>query len=193
MFTGIIRKTAHVEKIEKNSGGISVEIVNPKLRTKVGDSISVNGVCSTTVKTGGVLKFQYMPETVVRSTVGFLEKGDLVNLEESLRASDRLGGHIVLGHVDTVGMVKNVKGEGGSRVLTIHPRGSQKFMSFIAAKGSVALDGVSLTVVSVGRSGFTVKLIPYTLKNTNLGEKTVGSFVNVEFDILAKYLKRICR
>jgi riboflavin synthase len=193
MFTGIIKKTAKVKSRPDAASG-RLEIFNPNLKgVKAGDSIAVNGICSTVVNVGRSLCFQYMPETIARSTAGFFKEGEKVNLEESLRVSDKLDGHIVMGHVDTVGAIVDIKLEGNSKVLTISPREPKKFMKLIAEKGSVALDGVSLTVVSVGKSNFTVKLIPYTLENTVFKEKLPGSLVNIEFDILAKYISRLCK
>ncbi|MDO8483173.1 MAG: riboflavin synthase [bacterium] len=193
MFTGIIRKTARVTRAEGDSAGMTLSISNPKLSVRKGDSIAMNGVCSTVVETGAVLGFQYMPETLARSAIGELRVGEIVNLEESLRASDRLDGHVVLGHVDTVGKVSAIKVEGNSKVFSIKPREPKKFMKFIADKGSVSLDGVSLTVTKVRPLYFEVKLIPYTLENTGFGGKKVGSLINIEFDILAKYLERLCK
>ena len=189
MFTGIIRKTTKVKEPTNQSG--MFEIVNPKLRTRVGDSIAVNGVCSTVIKGGKTLVFQYMPETLARTAIGEIKMGDTVNLEESLRASDRLDGHIVLGHVDTVGKIISVKPEGNSKIFTVEPREPKKFIKFVAEKGSIALDGVSLTVVDVSKKKFTIKLVPYTLEHTSFVEKRVGSVINIEFDILAKYLDRL--
>lgn len=191
MFTGIVKKTASVKKTERNSAGFTLSVFNPKLSVKKGNSVAINGVCSTVVKAGTTLVFQYMPETLARSTIGELKAGEIVNLEESLRARDKLDGHIVLGHVDTVGKIVSIKSEGNSKILTIKPREPKRFMKFIAEKGSVALDGVSLTVTKVKLLGFEVKLIPYTLKHTAFGEKGLGSKVNIEFDILAKYIDRL--
>lgn len=189
MFTGIIRQTGKVKNPTDKSG--LFEIVNPGLKVKIGDSIAVNGVCSTVVKTGKTFVFQYMPETLARTTIGEIKAGEKVNLEQSLRVSDRLDGHIVLGHVDTVGKLAAIKVEGNSKIFTVEPREPKKFMKFVAEKGSVALDGVSLTATKVKPLGFEVKVIPYTLKYTAFGEKKIGSVINIEFDILAKYLERL--
>ncbi|MSU55652.1 MAG: riboflavin synthase [Candidatus Taylorbacteria bacterium] len=191
MFTGIIRKTTKVNSpVAQGATGL-FEVINPKLRVKSGDSVTVNGVCSTIVKGGKTLLFQYMPETLERTTICNIKLGEMVNLEESLRLSDRLDGHIVLGHVDTVGEIVEIKAEGNSKIFEIEPREPKRFMKFIAEKGSITLDGVSLTVVNFGAKYFTVKLIPYTLEHTAFGEKSVGGKVNIEFDILAKYLERL--
>ena len=192
MFTGIIRHTAKVKSFTPTTVGAELELFNPKLRTKAADSIAINGVCSTVVKGGRTLMFQYMPETLARTTIGGLKVGQTVNLEESLRVSDRLDGHIVLGHVDTVGKIISITAEGNSKIFTIKPRES-KFMKFLAEKGSATLDGVSLTVTKVRPLYFSVKLIPYTFQNTAFGGKKVGSLINIEFDILAKYLEKLCK
>lgn len=194
MFTGIVRKTAEVKSFAPSAAadGARLEVFNPGFRAAVGDSVAVNGVCSTVVKTGAVLGFQYMPETLARSAIGKLEAGETVNLEECLRVSDRLDGHIVLGHVDTVGKISVIKNESHSKVLTIEPREPKRFMKFIVEKGSIAVDGVSLTIISVSAKNFVVKLIPYTLAHTTLGEKRLHSAINLEFDILAKYLEKLC-
>lgn len=192
MFTGIIRKIARVKSRPNVTFG-RLEVANPKLSARVGDSIAVNGVCSTVVKAGRTLSFEYMPETLARSAIGKLTAGETVNLEVSLRATDRLDGHIVLGHVDTVGKIAAIHAEGNSKVLTIEPRGPKKFMKFVAEKGSVALDGVSLTVAAVGAKYFKVKLVPYTLTRTAFKSKKIGNLINIEFDILAKYLERLCK
>jgi len=160
---------------------------------KSGDSICMDGVCSTVAGAGKTVKFQYMPETLSRSNLGALSSGDSVNLEASLRASDRLDGHIVLGHIDTVGKIISIENEGNSKVLTIAVLEPARFMKFVAEKGSVAVDGVSLTVVDVKAKTFTVKLVPYTSDNTGFKNKKVGDAVNLEFDILAKYLEKLCK
>lgn len=159
-------------------------------RIRTGDSIAVNGVCST-VKglTNSTLRFEYMPETLARSTLLGLNKGDKVNMEQSLRLSERLDGHIVQGHVDTVGVIRKLTQEGNSVIFTIEI--PQSFRCYVAVKGSVTIDGVSLTVADVSKKYFTVKIIPYTLTHTNLQSKKMGSEVNVEVDVVAKYVERL--
>ncbi len=191
MFTGIIKKTAQVKKSESTALGATLLVANPGLRAKLGDSITVNGVCSTVATISKGLGFQYMPETLSRSTVGNLKVGDVVNLEQSLKAADRLDGHIVMGHVDTVGQVSAIVDEGNSKVFTIKPREPEQFMKFLAEKGSVSVDGVSLTIASVSKNSFVVKLVPYTWEHTAFQYKKIGSQVNLEFDILAKYIERL--
>jgi len=156
-------------------------------KIKIGDSISINGVCSTAraVK-NGKFEVEYMPETLDKTTAGAFEKDIIVNLEKSLKMSDLLDGHIVQGHVDCVGEVIGRKKVGESEILRI--RVPQKTMKFIAPKGSVAVDGVSLTVVDMGKDWFSVSLVSYTIKNTNLKFLKAGDRVNVETDVLAKYV-----
>lgn len=193
MFTGIIQKTSWVTKRKKIPGGLVLSVAKPKTwKVKVGDSVTVNGVCSTVKAYGSDMVFEYMPESLRKTSVGGLVMGDVVNLEQSMRASDRLDGHIVQGHVDTVGIVKNIITRGNSRVVTILlPQATAGQRRLLAPKGSVAVEGVSLTIVDVLPKGFTVHLIPYTWEHTNWSVKTSGAAVNVEFDALAKYVARL--
>lgn len=200
MFTGIVRKVSKIEKVSKKEESFFVSIRKPKgWKIKRGESISVNGICLT-VRSASEASFEveYMPETIRKTTVGNFRKGTLVNLEKSLKIGDSLDGHIVQGHVDTVGEIREIKKVGKSKVMKITV--PKKFMKFIAEKGSIAIDGVSLTVVNIGKNrtapyrhgvGFTVSLVSYTLENTNLGKSRRGDKVNVEVDILAKYIHRV--
>ena len=204
MFTGIISKTSKVIKIKPNKSGLFLQVLNNFGKVKLGESINVNGVCSTVKKlapsksgVGRNISFEYMPETLKLSTLGLLKKGDIVNIERSMRLGDRLNGHILLGHIDEKGEILNIEKEGNSRVFNIKvpdlpsrkasARHSKKFMKFLVYKGSVAVEGISLTIAKVLRNFFVVKIIPYTLEHTNLKYKKKGDFVNLEFDILAKY------
>jgi len=189
MFTGIISKTSKVKKIKPTNKGLSLEILNSLQKTKSGESINVNGVCSTIKKIGKSIFFEYMPETLKLSNLGLLKKGDTVNTEQSMRLNDRLDGHIVLGHIDENGKIMHIKKEGNSQVFEIKVP-SKKFIKFLVYKGSVAVEGISLTVATVLKNSFIVKIIPYTLKHTNLKFKKVGDLVNLEFDILAKYANK---
>ncbi len=193
MFTGIIKTTGKVENFKAGALGARLEIAKKTLKAETGDSISVNGVCSTVAFSGKNLKFDYMPETLARSTLGGLKAGDMLNLEPSLGVSGKFHGHIVMGHVDTVGAISKITAEGNSKVFEIAVREPKRFMKLVAEKGSVAVDGVSLTVVSVSAKNFSVKLIPYTLANTIFASKKIGGAVNLEFDILAKYLEKLCK
>ncbi|OGI59485.1 riboflavin synthase subunit alpha [Candidatus Nomurabacteria bacterium RIFCSPHIGHO2_02_FULL_37_45] len=186
MFTGIISKTAKVKNVKHASGGLSLEISNSLKKIKIGESISVNGVCSTVKKIGKNVIFEYMPETLRLSNLDSLQKDDTVNIEQSLKFGDNLDGHIMLGHVDGAGKIVSIKKEGNSSVFEIEIP-AQNFRKYLAYKGSVAVEGISLTVAKVLKNSFIVKIIPHTLRNTNLKYKKKGDIVNLEFDILAKY------
>ncbi len=188
MFTGIIKKVSQVEKISSQKGSLFVEVKKPiSWKIKLGESISINGVCST-VRTVTAKNFEveYMPETIAKTTVGDFKKGTPLNLEKSLKMNDLLDGHMVQGHIDTRGKVLGVKKVAESRVVKV--RVPKKFMKFIAPKGSVSIDGTSLTVVDTGADWFSVSLVSYTLENTNMGTYKVGDDVNIETDVLAKYI-----
>lgn len=186
MFTGIIRATSKILKIDLSKNGLQLEIVSPKgWKVKEGESISINGICSTVVRAAKSLTFQYMPETLAKTNAITFKVGDLVNLETSLKVSDTLDGHIVMGHIDSKAKIKSISHEGNSQIFKIQLPEPTKLL---APKGSVTIDGISLTTVEVNKNFFTVHVIPYTLTNTNLGQKKVDDTVNIEFDILAKYI-----
>lgn len=193
MFTGIIQKFSTVEKVADKNGSLFVVIKKPKgWKVWLGQSIAINGVCSTVKKiTASSFEVEYMPETIAKTTVGNYKAGSVVNLETSLKLSDLLDGHLVQGHVDTVGKIIEIKPVKQSVVLKI--KTPAKYMKYIADKGSVALDGISLTVVATGRDWFSVSLVSFTLQNTNLGQVKVGETVNIETDVLAKYLEKLNR
>ena len=164
-----------------------VEAAQVSQDIKVGDSVSVSGVCLTVVEASpSMLTFDVVRETVERSALGRLKPGDTVNIERALRAGDRLGGHMVLGHADGVGVVKEIRRAAGETIFRFEA--PPEIMQFIVEKGSIAVDGISLTVADLGPSWFTVALIPHTLANTTLGEAAVGSVVNLETDIIGKYV-----
>jgi riboflavin synthase len=191
VFTGLIGDLGSVTALEQNGEG-AVLRVRSRLAAELseGDSIAVNGVCLTATEVGdGGFAAEAMIETLERSSLGALRAGAPVNLELALRAGDRLGGHVVQGHVDGTGTVSAIRGEGFSRVLEIEPE--QRLERYLVEKGSVALDGVSLTVSGLGEHSFTVSLIPETLERTNLGKIRQGSLVNIEVDILAKHVERL--
>jgi riboflavin synthase len=191
MFTGIIEKTSKVASLARRSGGLIVGINTPAgFALKKGDSININGVCSTVTSLGKITEFFYMPETLSKTYFANLKVGQTVNMERSLKVSARLDGHIVLGHVDTVGKVKSIKPAGGSKILEVS---LTKSTPLLAPKGSVSLEGISLTTVNVSKKSFTAHVIPYTLQHTNLGAKKPGDPVNVEFDVLAKYINQIVK
>jgi riboflavin synthase len=191
MFTGLIADLGSVTALERNGDGATLEIRSALAGALAeGDSIAVNGVCLTaTALADGSFRAQAMRETLERSSLGGLQVGAPVNLELPLRAEDRLGGHVVQGHVDGTGTVRSVREEGFARVLEIDTE--PRLARYLVEKGSVAVDGVSLTVSALREQGFAVSLIPETLQRTNLGAIGEGSLVNIEVDILAKHVERL--
>lgn len=187
MFTGLVADTGTVRAAEGSSLEVETTLAD---QLNAGDSVAVNGVCLTAVEAGvAAFRADVMEETLRRSALGALERGDRVNLELPLRASDRLGGHIVQGHVDGVGSVEDVRDEEVARVVRI--AAAPEVLRYLVEKGSVAVDGVSLTVVGVDGEAFEVSLIPETLERTTLGGAAPGVAVNLEVDVLAKYVERL--
>ncbi len=187
MFTGIIRAVAGIKKAERKGGSLLLVITTPKgWRLKPGESVSTDGACLTIAKVGrGFYECSLMPETLSKTTFGIVTP-QRVNLETSLKLGGTIDGHLVTGHVDAVGKIMDVVLKDESRILEIQfPR---EFRHLVAAKGSITVDGISLTVVEVARGTFTVSLVEYTLSHTTLGDKQAGDLVNLEFDILAKYV-----
>src|SRR4051794_11809780 len=191
MFTGLVAGTGTVQSAAPDDQGVRLE-VHTELGAELaeGDSVAVNGVCltATQVRPDG-FRADVMAQTLRVSSLGPLGDGDVVNLELPLRAGDRLGGHIVQGHVDGTGTVAAVADEGMSRLITIDAR--PDVLRYVVEKGSIAVDGVSLTVASVDEEGFTVSLIPETLERTTLGSAAPGCVVNLEVDVLAKYVEKL--
>ena len=188
MFTGIVEEVGVVATISENAMTVRASKVTEDL--KLGDRIAVNGACLTAVNfSGDEFSVDLSPETMRRTALGDLSQGSLVNLERALLVSDRMGGHIVQGHVDGTGRVMSTKPEGDSVVFRI--RVPKRLNRYIVEKGFVAVDGISLTVVKRGASSFTVAVIPYTSNNTNLAALSVGDRVNLEADILAKYVESL--
>ncbi len=189
MFTGIIEELGEVVALEPH-GDSAVLAVRASAVAPHGASVAVNGVCLTVVGTpGGELHFDVMAETLKRSVVGALRAGERVNLERAVRADGRLDGHIVQGHVDGTGVVvSRTPGDGWDAVRFGMP---PELSRYVAEKGSIAVDGVSLTVMAVGDDWFEVGLIPETLRATTLGAKQPGDPVNLEVDVLAKYVARL--
>ena len=188
MFTGIVEEVGVVASISENAMTVRASKVTEDL--KLGDSIAVNGACLTAVNfTAGEFSVDLSPETMRRTSLGELSEGRPVNLERALLASDRMGGHIVQGHVDGTGRVMSIKPEGDSNIFRI--RVPKRLIRYIVEKGFVAVDGISLTVVKRGASSFTLAVIPYTSINTNLAAVSVGDRVNLEADILAKYIESL--
>jgi riboflavin synthase len=185
LFTGLI---AHSGRIERGGSRLAVE-TSLAGELGEGDSIAVNGVCLTAVAVDGQrFEADVMEETLARTTLGALDPGSQVNLELPLRVGDRLDGHFVQGHVDGTGSVASIEQREHSRVLRI--AASPEILRYVVEKGSIAVDGVSLTVVDADSAGFSVSLIPETLERTTLGAVTEGDPVNLEVDMLAKYAVR---
>jgi riboflavin synthase len=193
MFTGLIAEVGSVTALHRNGAGATLEIRTGLAKElREGDSIAVNGVCLTATDINDLgFGAQAMTETLERSSLGGLLTGARVNLELPLRAGERLGGHIVQGHVDGTGTVSAIREEGFARVLEI--RADPRLERYLVEKGSVALDGVSLTVSALLEHGFAVALIPETLRRTNLGAIGEGAVLNIEVDILAKQVERLIR
>ena len=191
MFTGLVAGMGSVQALRRDDDGVRLQ-VRTELAAELapGDSIAVNGVCLTAVEVdGGAFSADVMAETLRRSSLRPLAEGDHVNLELPLRAGDRLGGHMVQGHVDATGSVESVNDDGFARVVRISaPPG---VLRYVVEKGSIAVDGVSLTVSAVDDGGFEVSLIPETLERTTLGSAAPGRVVNVEVDVLAKYVEKL--
>ena len=185
MFTGLVQALGTVA-----AAGNGRMVVETPLELAPGDSVAVNGVCLTATKVlDGRFEADVMEETLRRSSLGTLEPGGQVNLELPLRASDRLGGHFVQGHVDGVGTVSEVSEEGVARRMTIEAE--PELLRYVVEKGSITVDGVSLTVAALDGDGFAVALIPETLERTTLGRFWPGDKVNLEVDVLAKYVERL--
>jgi len=189
VFTGLVADLGTVTAVDASHDGVRLA-VDTSLELSEGDSVSVNGVCLTATRVGdGGFRADVMNETLRRSSLAQLETGSRVNLELPLRAADRLGGHFVQGHVDGVGGVWDVREEGFSRVVTIGV--PAELMRYVVEKGSIAVDGVSLTISALGDDWLQVSLIPETLERTILGEANTGQAVNLEVDVLAKYVERL--
>ncbi|MCM8778257.1 MAG: riboflavin synthase [Candidatus Omnitrophica bacterium] len=191
MFTGIIEELGYVDKISREGGSLRLEIKAEKITSelKIGESVSVNGVCLTIV---GIKKdnliFDCMEETIKCTNLGLLRLREKVNLEKALRPNSLLSGHIVLGHVDGMGKISKKIKKATAVVLSVEA--NKEILDYLVPKGSIALDGVSLTLGEIGRNYFSVNLIPHTLKTTTLGFKDVNDYLNIEIDILAKYMRK---
>ncbi|HEY3226640.1 MAG TPA: riboflavin synthase [Planctomycetota bacterium] len=186
MFTGIVERSGRVKSVRRTRSGARIAIESP-FGVPVGASVAVNGVCLTSLEPKGLV-FDMVPETLSRTTLGRLRAGARVNLERALAAGARLDGHVVQGHVDGTGVVESLTRRGGAVTLTV--KVSPALADQIVPKGSIAVDGVSLTVVDAGQGRFSVALIPATLARTTLGRLRKGDRVNIETDVLAKYARR---
>ena len=192
MFTGLIREVGRVAAVDGGDAGVRLEIEAPltSVGAALGDSVAINGVCLTVVAVDGSrLAFDAVPETLSRSSLGRLAGGSPVNLEPALRAGDALGGHYVQGHVDGVGAVRTVEPEGDGRRIWFDAPAD--LLRYVVEKGSIAIEGTSLTIAALDDSGFAVALIPHTLEATTFGSLEPGDPVNLEVDVLAKYVERL--
>ena len=188
MFTGIVEEVGAITQISER--GMSVMSSKVMYDLKLGDSVSINGACLTVVsQTATEFSVDLSPETMRRTALRHLSAGSRVNLERALKVNDRLGGHIVQGHVDGTGLVTSTRVDGDSTIFRI--RAPKKLMPYVVEKGFIAVDGISLTVVQRGTSSFTLAVIPFTLRNTNLELLSAGDRVNLEVDILAKYVENL--
>ena len=188
MFTGIVEETGSVDRLDPRRLTVGAEKVLEDV--KLGDSISINGTCLTVVDLGSnSFSVDLSPETLRRTSLGNLETGGSVNLERALAAGDRMGGHIVQGHVDGTGRITSIRPE--EDCVNLRVRAPKRLMPYIVEKGFIAVDGISLTVVKKGASSFSLSVIPYTLQYTNLRVKAVGDRVNLEADIVAKYVESL--
>ncbi|MCW2997531.1 MAG: riboflavin synthase [Solirubrobacterales bacterium] len=196
MFTGLVEDLGRVDAVDSTDGGVRLTVSTPLTRQLGhGDSIAVNGVCLTAVVLADDATHftaDVMHETLRRSSLGAVEAGRTVNLELAMRADARLGGHIVQGHVDGLGAIRGISEDGFARIVTVAvPGGPQGLLRYVVEKGSIAIDGISLTVARVDEESFDVSLIPETLERTTLGQAAPGTPVNLEVDIMAKYAEKM--
>ena len=192
MFTGIVEEIGKVQKVQGGAKGRRLEIAATEVLTglKVGDSVAVNGVCLTVVAVNrDSFQVDVVAETLVKTNLARAHRGDRVNLERALMPSDRLGGHLVQGHVDGLARVLDLQRQETGALLRVELSG--ELSHFVVPKGSIALDGVSLTVAEVETNNLTVALVPHTLQHTTLGDRRVGDLLNVEVDVVGKYVEKI--
>lgn len=192
MFTGIVREVGRVAAVEGDDDGVTLSVDAPQTAEGlgVGDSVAVAGVCLTAEAVeDGAIRFHAVPETLARTTLARLGPGDPVNIEPALRAGEPLGGHLVQGHVDDLGTVASLIEEGDGARLSIGA--SESILRYCVEKGSIAVDGVSLTVAALDGETFSIALVPHTLTATTLGGLAPGAPVNLEVDVLAKYVERL--
>ena len=192
MFTGIIEELGLIKKIRNKSSGLQFSISAKEVMDdlKIGDSLSINGVCLTVIQySADLLTFDLVSETLEKSNLGDLNEGDSVNLERALKVDGRFGGHIIQGHVETLGVILDKQTEKDNIILSVGL--DPEWMRFCIPKGSIALDGISLTISRIEANIIEVSLIPHTLKNTTLGLKNKSDTLNVETDIIGKYVDRL--
>jgi riboflavin synthase len=191
MFTGLVEAICRVSSARRSGGGmvLSVDLGSLAEGSKIGDSIAINGVCLTvTGLRGSIADFDVSGETLARTTLGGLKPESEVNAERAMKASDRFGGHFVAGHIDGVATIKSVKKDG--QFADMRFAADAELLGQMVVKGSVAVDGISLTIAGMDESGFSVALIPETLKKTTLGKVKIGDKVNIEIDIITKMVKK---
>ena len=191
MFTGIIEKVGKVKNIKKNTKStvLSISVDDILNEVKLGDSIAINGVCLTVTSfTDKEFEADVMNETIKVTSLNKLNFGSVVNVERAMAANGRFDGHIVAGHVDQVGIVKNIKAVANSYLIDIEIK--KENLDYVVNKGSITLDGISLTIAKLSGNIITVSIIPHTFKHTNLVSKRIGSEINVEFDVLGKYVAK---
>ena len=194
MFTGIVEEIGTVEEIKSGRSSAVIMIKADKVLedTKIGDSIAVNGICLTVISVGsGCFSADVMHETLNRSSLAKLSRGSLVNLERAMAADGRFGGHIVAGHVDGVGHIANIRRDDTAVWYTVHA--GPEILRYVVEKGSITIDGISLTVVAVDGEGFSVSTIPHTVAQTNLSQRRRGDPVNLETDVVGKYIEKLLR
>ncbi len=194
MFTGIVEEVGKLKSIKTTSGGLSIEVEAEKVLedSKLGDSIAINGICLTiTDLKPNSFSFDVSQETISRTNIKDLKIGDFVNLERALRPIDRMGGHIVQGHIDTTGRILGIIPKGEHSEFKINYPSS--FRVYIIEKGSIAVDGISLTINEIKNDVISLNIIPHTIQNTNLQYRKVGDVVNIEFDIIGKYVLNIMK
>jgi riboflavin synthase len=191
MFTGLIADLGEITAVERSADGVRLTVATSlSAQLREGDSVAVNGVCLTATEIGSsTFSTDVMNETLALSSLAQARRGGPVNLELALRPTDRLGGHVVQGHVDATGTVVGIVPDGFARRVQIEA--PDDVLRYIVHKGSITVDGISLTIAELGPRSFTVSLIPETLERTNLGRAEVGAIVNLEVDVLAKYVERL--
>jgi len=192
MFTGIVKEIGTINSVQKKGGGLLIRVSAPKcsLDLDIDDSVAMNGVCQTVIaQNGKTFEVEAVEETLKKTTFGSLKNGDKVNLELPMKLNDHLGGHLVLGHVDTIGKIESIKKQDSSWWITIQI--PKQFTHYVIPVGSIAIDGVSLTIAEVGKSTISVSIIPHTFESTIFKAYRKGTDVNLEFDIIGKYIERL--
>ena len=193
MFTGIIEETGKIKSITSQAKGTTLEVATTLviLETKIGDSIAVNGCCLTVVKINDTsLHFDIVEETMLKTNFKYLQVDNSVNLERAIKMHDRLGGHLVQGHIDGIGYIENIESlEDGSMWVTI--QAPDFILRYLILKGSITIEGVSLTIAKLTPTTFSFAMIPYTAKITALGDKRIHDPINIEVDMMAKYIERL--